>query len=95
MRIDSGSSGGGQLSNTNEKVLSIVLHARSTNTASVYVGGDDVGPNAGYELTPDATVAPDFTQAGADPNSGHVLFSSFYLAVAAPGDKVDWLAILK
>ena len=95
MRIDSGSSSGGQLSNTNEKVLSIVFHARSTNGASVYVGDDGVGPGGGYELTPDATVSPDFTQAGADPNAGHVLFSSFYVVCPTPNDKVDWLAILK
>jgi hypothetical protein len=95
VRIDAGSTGGGQVSSSNDKVLSIVFHARSSNGGSVYVGGDDVGPGNGYELTPDATVAPDFTLAGGDPNAGHVLFSSFYASVPGAGDRVDWFAILR
>ena len=67
----------------------------STNGGSVYVGGDSVGPGDGYELTQDATLAPDFSLLGADPNAGHVLLSSFYTVTEVPGDKVDWLAILK
>lgn len=95
MRIDSGSSSGGQLSSSNEKVLSIILKARSTNALPAYVGGDDVGSGNGYELTPGESVAPDFTQPGSDANAGHVLFDSIYVNAPGPDDKVDWIAILK
>ena len=95
MRIEAGSSGGGQISNTNDKVLSIIFHARSKNGGSAYVGGDSVAVGDGYELVQDATLAPDFSLLGADPNAGHVLLSSFYTVTEVSGDKVDWLAILR
>ena len=95
MKIDIGTTGGGQISSGNDQVLSIEFHARSTNAVPAYVGGSEVGPGNGRELTPDATVALDFTQTGGDPHAGRELFSSFYVSVGAPGDRVDWVAVLK
>jgi len=95
MTIDIGTSGGGQVSNTNAQVLSIEFHARSTNANPVYVGGSDVGPGNGRELTPDATCTINFELSGKQDHAGRESFSSFYTSVTAPGDKVDWVAVLK
>ena len=95
MRIDIGTTGGGQVSNTNDQVLTIEFHARSSNAGPAYVGGAEVGAENGRELTPDGSVAINFAQAGMDDHAGRELFSSFYVVVGAAGDKVDWVAILK
>lgn len=95
MRIDVGTTTGGQISSGNDQVLSIAFHARSTNGGSVYVGGSDVGSGSGWELTPDAQIAPSFDLRGMDDHAGRELFSSFYASCPIPGDQVDWYAVLK
>ena len=95
MRIDIGTTGGGQVSNTNDQVLTIEFHARSSNAGSAYVGGSEVGAGNGREITPDGSVTINFALAGMDDHAGRELFSSFHVVVGTPGDKVDWVAVLK
>ena len=90
-----GTTTGGQISNTNEQVLSIAFHARSKNGGSVYVGRSDVGVGNGWELTPDGSFSPSFDLRGMDDHAGRELYSSFYVVTEVPGDKVDYAAVLK
>ena len=94
MKSSVGSSGGGQVKNTNDQVLAIEFHARSGNAASAYAGMNDVGPENGRELTPGESFVLNFTMVGMDGHAGRTLLSEYYVSCVA-GDKVDWAAVLK
>ena len=94
MRSEIGTSSGGQLSSANDQVLSIEFHARSTNALPAYAGMSDVGPNNGRELLPGEAVTLNFAQEGMDGHAGRDLFMNFHVN-CTPGDKVDWMVILK
>ena len=77
-----------QISNTADKVKSIAVKARSTNTGSAFLGISDVGATNGWTLLPGEAVALDF-------GDGSIAFSVFYLDVATSGDDIDWAAVLE
>ena len=91
MRFDAGTSSGGQVSNTPDKVLSIEFHARSTNGAPVYFGRSDVGTTNGRELASGEAAVLNFSDLQ---KAGSVAFSSFYVTVTG-SDKIDWVVILQ
>ena len=82
-----------QISNTNDRVLALSLHAREGNTGNVYFGVSDVSATNGRELIPGESHDIDFTGAMKE-SDGSVLFSTFWLDVATSGDDVDWEVIL-
>jgi len=98
MRFDSGTidipSAGTrvQISNTNDRVLSIEIHARAGNTGVIYFGRDDVSSTNGREIAKGATVELDFTFAAN--LHGSERFSSFYVDAATNGDDADFMVIL-
>lgn len=88
MRVDFGTAtSGGVISNTNDRILCIEFHARSSNESPVYVGVSDVTSENGRELPPGESVKLDF-----GPN-GSVLYSNFYVSLPS-GGKVDWTVII-
>jgi hypothetical protein len=90
MVFDSGTAtSSGQVTTSVERVRSIEWHARSGNTASVYVGVSDVSSTNGRELEPGEAVTWNFSLVKQDAS---VTFSSFYVDIAG-GDKVDWSVI--
>lgn len=94
MRVDIGTSRGGQLSDSNDQVLAIEFHARSSNVNPAYAGTSNVGSDSGRELQPGESCTLNFSQNGMDPHAGRELLSTFYVSVDQD-DQVDWMAILK
>lgn len=81
-----------QISNTNDRVLSVSITARAGNTGNIYLGFDDVSSTNGKELRPGETAVVEFGDGREE--GGSVLFSTFYVDAATNGDDADWMVIL-
>lgn len=80
-----------QISNTEDRVLSLFVRARAGNTGNVYFGVSDVSSTNGLELAPGESQTTSFNT----PNQpGSVQFKTFYLDTATNGNDVDWTVIL-
>ena len=91
MRFDSGTaSGSGQISNTRDKVLSIIFQARPDNTGAVYFGRSDVSATNGFTLTAGKMITLNFSDGEVQ---GSVEFSFFYATVVSP-NLLDWVVVL-
>ena len=78
-----------QISNTTNKVRWIQVKALAANSGISYFGVSDITATNGYELSAGNTLEINFGEQG-----GTVAFSTFYVDVAASGDKVSWVVIL-
>lgn len=77
-----------QISNTAQRVKSILFHAQADNTGNIYVGDSSVSATASsMELQPGEAVRVKF-------GDGSVALSVFWVDAATSGDDVDGLAVL-
>lgn len=77
-----------QFSNTLDKVKSLSVRARLTNTNNVFFGDVTVTTSLGWTLQPGESKTVDF-------GDGSVPFNVFYADVTTNGEKLDWFAILE
>jgi len=89
VRYDSGTSSGGQITTSLDRVQVIEFHARTTNAGSMYVGRADVSTTNGRELPPGESFTINFAT---PERQGSVSFDSFWLAGS---DDVDWTVVLE
>lgn len=78
-----------QISNTKDKVLSIMVAAPTGNGGGVAFGRADVSMTNGLTLLPGDSFTADFGQYGRS-----VLFEVFYVDAATNGNDVEWAVIL-
>lgn len=84
----------GQIYDSNDVVLVLEFHARSTNANSAYVGMSDVTSEKGREVPPGESVVLNFALPDIAAHRGAVLLSKFYVDLTG-GDKMDWTAIIR
>jgi len=89
MRFVTGTTAGGQISTSSDRIKVIEFHARSTNKGSVVVGISDVRADNGRELPPGDSVTYNFTLVDKE---GSIAMSEFYTNLTG-SDKVDWSVI--
>lgn len=96
MRVNIGTvTASGQISNTEDQIMVIEFHARSSNRDSAYVGMSDVTDIKGREVPPGEVFAMNFSLAyERDRRHPDIFFSAFYVELTG-GDALDWAAIIR
>lgn len=84
----------GQIEDSNDAVLVLEFHARSTNEASVYVGMSDVSSTNGRELPPGESCTLNFAIPDIGAHRGSMLLNKFYADISN-SDELDWVAIIR